>query len=171
MVYAYWHFVGIWHITLSILNFGPWCPSSTSPWHSGRKKGKGYAVFMKCALAACCMCARKAPKTLTIWAVDRRKVYVMSFCFEMVVYPALYHRQTRDSGSYLRLPQAAGCPCNAVFLKSGRHIWAPLNFLLATTTRLCCFSSHPPPFGVFDVLQSLRLNDTQQKQIIALVQF
>lgn len=48
-------------------------------------------------------------------------MYVMSLCFEMAVHPALYRRQTRDSaGSYLALPQAAGCPCNAAFLE----LWA-----------------------------------------------
>lgn len=172
MVYAYWHFVGIWHSSLSILNFGPWCPSSTSPWHSGREKGKGYAVFMKCALAACCVCGTKAPMTLTIWAVDRggRCMSCPSALRWLCTLPSITDKHGTQVVICACHKQLAA-PAMQCFLKCGRHIWANLNFLLAATTWLCCFSSHPPPFWVFDVLLSLRLHDTQQKQIISVVQF
>lgn len=141
------------HLTQHFVNIQLWASMSflPKPMAQWQRERKGYAVFRKCALAACCVCVfmcvcvRKAAMTLTIWAVDRRKVYVVSLCFEMVVYPELCRRQTRDSvGSYLGLPQAAGCPCNAVFLK----LWAtrlsqPEIFVGHHLAVL--FSSHAPP--------------------------
>lgn len=58
--------------------------------------------------------------------------------------PALCHRQERDSvGSYLGLPQAAGRPCNAVFLKLwATHLSQPGIFI---GHHLAVFFSSRPP--------------------------